>query len=110
MNNAAAGRRNTQPCRWGEECQTVTVVLEAEGNAVSTRVRPAFPRLLKNWDVVLCKEQRASPLTVLAGLPIKVSPHSFTWKVLVVVRVALCSGHPGLGVVTASHDNRGDNQ
>lgn len=53
MNNAAAGQTNTQPCCWREIRQTVTVVLKAEGNAVSTRVRSAFPRLLKNWDVVL---------------------------------------------------------
>ena len=31
---------------------TITVVLKAEGNAVSTRVRSTFTRLLKDWDVV----------------------------------------------------------
>ena len=38
---------------------TVAVVLEAEGNAVSPRVGPALPRLLKHRNVVLCPgEQR----------------------------------------------------
>lgn len=35
---------------------------------------------------------------------------AFTWKVLVVVRVALRSGHPGLWVVTAQHENNDEKQ
>lgn len=37
---------------------TITVILKAKGNAVSPRIRPPFPRLLKHGDVVFCSRNR----------------------------------------------------
>lgn len=35
---------------------TIAVILKAEGNAVTSRIRSSFPRLLKHRDVVLYRK------------------------------------------------------
>lgn len=46
------------------------------------------------------------PKTTLRPLKCQGNGPTCTWEVLVVVGVALCSGHPGFWIITAKHPKR----